>query len=119
MKRLTVILSAIIVCACGNNANQSSEPQMSEKSKIIYEKAERKILDVESRINELHKGTNTQEIIKVLSDAKKLEYHFDSSGMNHAAVEKCKALQAKAIEVQEAAVAKVESIILQFRYQFL
>lgn len=113
MKRLTVILSAIIVCACGNNANQSSEPQMSEKSKILYEKAERKILDVESRINELHKGTNTQEIIKVLSDAKKLEYHFDSSGMNHAAVEKCKALQAKAIEVQKAAVAKAESIILQ------
>lgn len=113
IKRIAVILSAFIVCACGNNANQSSEPQMPEKAKFLYEKAEKKILDLETRVEQLQKGTDAQEIIKVLSYVKKLEYRFDSTGMNRAAIEKCKALQAKAVEVQEAAVAKAESIILQ------
>ena len=115
MKRLAIILSVFITCSCGNNASQSSEPQMPEKAKILYEKAEKKILDLETRVEQLQKGTDAQEIIKVLSDVKRLEYHFDSTGMTHAAVEKCKDLQAKAIEVQEAAMAKAESIILQSR----
>ena len=113
MKRIAVILSVFIICACGNNADQSSEPKMSEKAKILYEKAEKKIADVECRVEQLQKGTDAQQIIAVLSDAKKLEYKFDSTDMNRAAIEKCKALQTRAIEVQEAAVAKAESIILQ------
>ena len=113
MKRIAVILSVFIICACGNNADQSSEPKMSEKAKILYEKAEKKIADVECRVEQLQKGTDAQQIIAVLSDAKKLEYKFDSADMNRAAIEKCKALQTRAIEVQEAAVAKAESIILQ------
>ena len=113
MKNIAIILSIFIVCACGNNASQSSEPKMSEKSKILYEKAEKKISDVESRVEQLQKGADAQQIINILTDAKKLEYKFDSTGMNRAAIEKCKTLQEKIIEVQEAAVAKAESIILQ------
>ena len=113
MRRLAILFSLFAVCACGNNTNQDSEPKMSEKSRILYEKAEKKISDVEARIEQLQKGTDVQQIIKVLTDARNLEYYFDSTGMNHAAIEKCKALQAKAVEVQEAAVAKAESIILQ------
>ena len=86
---------------------------MPEKAKILYEKAEKKILDVDTRVAQLHKGTDVQQIIKVLTDARNLGYHFDSTGMNRAAIEKCKALQTKAVEVQTAAVAKAESIILQ------
>lgn len=86
---------------------------MPEKAKILYEKAEKKILDVNSRVAQLHKGTDVQQIIKVLTDARNLGYHFDSSGMNRAAIEKCKTLQAKAVDVQAAAIAKAESIILQ------
>lgn len=113
MRRLAILFSLFVVCACGNNANQDSEPKMSEKSRILYKKAEKKISDVETRIEQLQKGTDVQQIIKVLTDARSLEYHFDSTGMNRAAIEKCKALQAKAVEVQETAVAKAESIILQ------
>ena len=86
---------------------------MPEKAKILYEKAEKKIADVENRVEQLQKGTDVQQIIKVLTDAKKLEYKFDSTDMNRAAIEKCKALQARAIEVQEAVVARAESIILE------
>ena len=93
MKRLAIILSVFIICSCGNNASQNSEPKMPEKAKILYEKAEKKIADVENRVEQLQKGADAQQIIKVLTDAKKLEYKFDSTDMNRAAIEKCKALQ--------------------------
>lgn len=86
---------------------------MSEKAKILYAKAEKKILDVDTRVAQLTKGTDIQQVIKVLTDARNLEYNFDSEGMNRAAIEKCKALQSKVVEVQADAVAKAESIILQ------
>ena len=113
MRNILIVLTAIIICACGGNNSKSSEPQMSEKAKILYEKAEKKIADVENRVEQLQKGTDAQQIIKVLTDAKKLEYKFDSTDMNRAAIEKCKALQARVVEVQEAAVAKAENIILE------
>ena len=113
MRNILIVLTAIIICACGGNHNKSSEPKMSEKAKILYEKAEKKIADVENRVEQLQKGTDAQQIITVLTDAKKLEYKFDSTDMNRAAIEKCKALQSRIVEVQEAAVAKAESIILQ------
>ena len=113
MRNILIVLTAIIICACGGNNSKSSEPQMSEKAKILYEKAEKKIADVENSVEQLQKGTDAQQIIKVLADVKKLEYNFDSTDMNRAAIEKCKALQARVVEVQEAAVAKAESIILE------
>lgn len=64
-------------------------------------------------MEQLQKETDAQQIIKVLTDVKKLEYNFDSTDMNRAAIEKCKALQARVVEVQEAAVAKAENIILE------
>ena len=113
MRNILIVLTAIIICACGGNNSKSSEPQMSEKAKILYEKAEKKIADVENRVEQLQKGADAQQIIKVLTDAKKLEYKFDSTDMNRAAIEKCKALHARVVEVQETAVAKAESIILE------
>ena len=113
MRNILIVLTAIIICACGGNHKKSSEPKMSEKAKILYEKAEKKIADVENRVEQLQKGTDAQQIINVLTDVKKLEYKFDSTDMNRAAIEKCKALQSRIVEVQEAAVAKAESIILE------
>lgn len=113
MRNILIVLTAITICACGGNHNKSIEPKMSEKARILYEKAEKKIADVENRVEQLQKGTDAQQVIKVLTDAKKLEYKFDSTDMNRAAVEKCKALQARIIDVQEAAVSKAESIILE------
>lgn len=115
MRRLAIILSAFIVCACGNNGNQNSESQMSGKAKILYEKAKKKVNDLETRIGQLEKGGNVQQIVKVLTDARNLEYQFDSAGMNRAAIDKCKALQAKVTAVQTAALAKAESLIPQSR----
>ena len=112
MRTILIILTTLTICACGGRSNKVAEPKMSEKSKILYEKAEKKVLDVESRIQDLHKGTDAQQIIKVLTDAKKLEYKFDSTNMNRAAIEKCSALQARIIEVQESAISKAESIIM-------
>lgn len=117
MKRFAIILSVVAVCACGNNANQGSDPKMSKKAIILYEKAEKKVKDVETSVEQLQRGTDVQHIIKVLTDARNLDYHFDSAGMNRAAIDKCKALQAKVDQVQEAAVAKAESIILQSKVQ--
>ena len=50
MRNILIVLTAIIICACGGNNSKSSEPQMSEKAKILYEKAEKKIADVENRV---------------------------------------------------------------------
>lgn len=44
---------------------------MSEKSKILYEKAEKKIADLENCVEQLQKETDAQQIIKVLTDVKK------------------------------------------------
>lgn len=115
MKRLAVILTVLGICACANNASRSSDPQMPEKAKILYGKAEKKILDVDTRVAQLSKGTDVQQVIKVLTDARNLKYDFDSAGMNRAAIEKCKALQSKVVEVQAGALAKAENIILQSR----
>lgn len=112
-RTILIALLSIALSACNWSPNKSAEPKMSEKSKILYEKAEKKIADVENRVEQLQKGTDAQQIIKVLTDAKKLEYNFDSTDMNRAAIEKCKALQARVVEVQETAVAKAESIILE------
>lgn len=113
MRLLAVLLSVFLAYACGNINNKDSEPRMSEKARILYEKAENKIADVENRVNQLKKGTDVQQVIMVLTDAKKLEYRFDSTGMNRAAIEKCKTLQAKTVDVQKAAIAKADSILLQ------
>ena len=112
-RTILIALLSIALSACNWSPNKSAEPKMSEKAKILYEKAEKKIADVENRVEQLQKGTDAQQIIKVLTDVKKLEYKFDSTDMNRAAIEKCKALQARVVEVQEAAVAKAESIILE------
>jgi hypothetical protein len=85
---------------------------MSEKSQILYDKAEKKVSDLEERINQLGKGTDRQVFISVLSDAKKLSYKFDSTGMNRAAIEKCITLQQRIEEAQINAISKAESFIL-------
>lgn len=113
MKRLAFFLFILALCSCGSNGSQNDEPQMSEKAKILYEKAEEKVSYVETRICQLNKGTDLQQVVRLLTDARNLEYHFDSTGMNRAAIEKCKALQVKIIKIQEDAVAKAESFILQ------
>ena len=113
-----VVWAAVLVMVMGchssrGNQGTSSEPEMSEKAMLLYSKAEKKIAEVEKKVSELNPATDRQSVIAVLAEAKALEYRFDSTGMNHAAIAKCKALQAKVEEVQTAAVAKVESIILQ------
>ena len=85
---------------------------MSEKAKILYEKAEKKVVDLEGRVNQLGKGTDRQVFISVLSDAKKLTYDFDSTKMNRAAIDKCIALQQRIEATQMNAIAKAESYIL-------
>ena len=112
MRNILIVLTAIIICACGGNNSKSSEPQMSEKAKILYEKAEKKVSDLEERINQLGKGTDRQVFISVLSDAKKLSFKFDSAGMNRAAIEKCMTLQQRIEDAQMNAISKAESYIL-------
>lgn len=109
---MAVILTALILCSCRGGAGETPEPKMSEKSKILYEKAQKKVDDVEESVAKLKKGDNVQQIIKVLAASRNLEYDFDSTGMNKAAIAKCKALQSKVVRVQEQAIAKAETYIL-------
>ena len=114
MRIIILAITLMMVIGCHNvNKGADSEPKMSEKALLLYNKAEKKIVDLENRVEQLQKGTDAQQIINVLTDVKKLEYKFDSTDMNRAAIEKCKALQSRIVEVQEDAVAKAESIILQ------
>ena len=113
-----VVWAAVLVMVMGchssrGNQGTSSEPEMSEKAMLLYSKAEKKIAEVEKKVSELNPATDRQSVIAVLAEAKALEYRFDSTGMNRAAIAKCKALQSRAEEVRAAAVAKAESIILQ------
>lgn len=112
MKRFAILFAAMAVCACVGNQNNSSEPKMPEKARILYDKAERKIADLEERVNQLGYGADVQTVISVLSDARKLVYDFDSTGMNRAAIDKCKALQKRVEEAQQAAIVKGEKFIL-------
>ena len=112
MRIFLTILTALAICACSGNSNKCAEPKMSEKSKILYEKAEKKVSDLEERINQLGKGTDRQVFISVLSDAKKLSFKFDSTGMNRAAIEKCMTLQQRIEDAQMNAISKAESYIL-------
>lgn len=115
MKKVTGIFAALLLCSCVGNGGGSSVPEMSEKSRILYEKAQKKVDAVEESVEKLRKGDNVQQVIKVLSDARNLEYDFDSAGMNKAAIAKCRALQDKLVKVQEKAIAKAESYILASR----
>ena len=112
MRAILIVLAAIVISACSGSGNRSAEPKMSDKAKILYEKAEKKVSDLEGRVDQLGKGTDRQVFISVLSDAKKLAYDFDSTGMNRAAIDKCKALQQRIEEVQKEAIDKTESFIL-------
>ena len=64
MRNILIVLTAIIICACGGNNSKSSEPQMSEKAKILYEKAEKKIADVENRVEQLQKELMPSRLLK-------------------------------------------------------
>ena len=112
MRKLAVILTALIFCSCAGGGAETAEPKMSEKSRILYEKAKRKVDAVEESVSKLKKGDDVQQVIRVLADARNLEYDFDSTGMNKAAVAKCKALQNRVVEVQEKAIVKAETYIL-------
>lgn len=114
MKRLAIILSILAVCSC-ISGSESAEPRMSEKAKILYNKAETKIADVENRVNLLEKGMDAQQIVLLLTQVRDLEYRFDSTGMNRAAIDKCKALQQRIAEIQTLALEKAEAILLQSR----
>ena len=112
MKNILIVLAAIAICACSGSGTKSAEPKMSEKAKILYEKAEKKVADLEGRVNQLDRGADRQVFISVLSDAKNLTYNFDSTGMNRAAIDKCIALQQRIEATQMNAIAKAESYIL-------
>ena len=112
MRNVLITLIAIAISACNGSSNKSAEPKMSEKAKILYEKAEKKVAELEGRIDLLGNGTDRQVFISVLSDAKKLTYNFDSTEMNRAAIDKCKALQQRIEAAQRDAIAKTESFIL-------
>jgi len=113
MKRLAILVAAVAICACHGNQTESTEPKMSEKAKILYGKAEKKVSDLESRVSRLGKGTDRQVFISLLSEAKKLTYDFDSTGMNRVAIDKCKALQQRIEAVQNEVIVKSESFILE------
>ena len=112
MKTILIVLTAVVICSCSGSGSKSAEPKMSEKAKILYEKAEKKASDLEERVNQLGRGADRQVFISVLSDAKKLTYNFDSAGMNRAAIDKCIALQQRIEAIQMNAIAKAESYIL-------
>lgn len=109
MRRFVIILATIAVCAC--NGNNSSEPKMSRKTKALYEEIEEQVAYMEERVSQLRKGSDMQDYISVLSDARDLAYDFDSTGMNRAAIDKCKALQKRVEAVQNESVIKAESLI--------
>lgn len=116
MKRLAIILSILAIYSCGNwSGSESAEPKMSEKAKILYSKAEKKIADVEDMVKLLEKGMDAQQIVLTLTQVRDLEYRFDSTGMNRAAIDKCKALQQRIMEIQTLALEKAETILLQSR----
>lgn len=43
MKKVTGIFAALLLCSCVGNGGGSSAPEMSEKSRILYEKAQKKV----------------------------------------------------------------------------
>ena len=47
-----IALLSIALSACNWSPNKSAEPMMSEKSKILYEKAEKKIADLEEKLKD-------------------------------------------------------------------
>lgn len=112
IRTIWVTLTAFAICACSGSSNKSAELQMSEKAKILYEKAEKKVSDLERRVSQLGKGIDREVVISVLSDAKKLVYNFDSTGMSRAAIDKCRALQQRIEDAQKNAITKAESFIL-------
>ena len=85
MKTILIVLTAVVICSCSGSGSKSAEPKMSEKAKILYEKAEKKASDLEERVNQLGRGADRQVFISVLSDAKKLTYKvgetFSSEGL--------------------------------------
>lgn len=112
MRVLLTIIAALLVCSCGGNGNGGVDPKMPEKSKILFDKAEKKVIDLEDRLAQLSQSADVQTIVSVLSDAKKVGYDFDSTGMNKAAIEKCNALQQRALDVQLEVIEKAEKYIL-------
>ena len=107
-----MVLGIVAICACNGERNNMGTPKMSEKSKILYEKAEKKMLDLEERVAQLNKETDSQEANSILRDARKLAYDFDSTGMNKPAIAQCKTLQQRIEAVKSMAIAKAEEVIL-------
>ena len=112
MRKIIVILGIIAICACNGERNNMSTPQMSEKAQILYDKAEKKMLDLEERVAQLNEESDPQMAHSILRDARKLAYDFDSTGMNKPAIVKCETLQQRVEMVKSLAITKAEGIIL-------
>ena len=117
MRYFAIMLAVLAFYACSSGQNGTSEAKMPEKAKILYNKTEVKIRDLEERVNRLDKEIDAKMIVAVLIDAKKLNYDFNPDGMNSLAVEKCLALQKKAKEVQKVAIAKAEDYMMKCNVQ--
>lgn len=116
MRYIVLAAALLIMTACHNgNGSSNTEAKMSEKALLIYNKVEKKTAEVETKVSQMGEGATHQQILSVLTEVKSLEYTFDSTGMNRAAIEKCKALQQRIVEVQTLAIEKAEAIILQSR----
>ena len=114
MRNIVWVIFLLIMAGCNIRNNASDEePRMSEKALLLYNKAEKKVADIEEKISELNNGMDRQKAVTVISEAKKLEYSFDSIGMNRAAINKCQALQQKIVMIRNTAIERAESIILQ------
>ena len=114
MRYIFLAAAILIMSACHNGSSSSNtEAQMSEKALLLYTKAEKKIAEVEIKVSDITDGVTHQQLLSVLTEVRSLEFTFDSTGMNRAAVEKCKALQKRIVEVQTQALEKAEAIVLQ------
>lgn len=108
MKKFMLLIVLGIMCACNNGGDT---PRMPKKERQQYENTEARLTDLESRtscIYSIKKGSEGKDLI---DDIKALNYDFDSTRMNKAAIQLCRQLQERVISLQKDSIIKIEKIL--------
>lgn len=115
---IVVFIAAVAMVSCGGNDQSKSKNiqsqtlergdssesvvSLSEREKLLYDKTSAKVAELEVALTSAETG-DVENVAKLLSDIRKLQYHYNDTSMNSVTRDYCAALAERIAELKERA----------------
>ncbi len=116
MKRFLLLAMVVVsLSSCmgwGGTTPKSDGVSLSEREEFRYNNAAEALAKVESLMQQCEQDGNADSYAAMLSQARALQYEYDTEGMNEATIEHCNQLKERVLAMQSKALAFVEAKIV-------